>query len=184
MPASIKAGVALPLVDVTNENDRDNVTSGKVTLRGRMVTLDTDVGREFVCDGARYLEGSLTESDLKAKYKLTSEDWEGLAGNSPLLRAVHAERERRVLSGEGAREAARRFLAKAPTILNDILGDEQISPRHRIEAARELRQAADSGPADRNGPEEPFVLTINIGGHETIIVGETAKPASDDGDMQ
>ena len=68
--------------------------------------------------------------------------------------AVRAERERRILSGEAPKEAAQRHFTKAPAVLNDILTDEQVSPRHRIEAARELRQVAGSGPERARRPEK------------------------------
>lgn len=113
-----------------------NDSVGIVALRGVPVALDTDVGQAFILDCARNVEGQITDDQIKKKYELSDADWERLAANLPLLRAVRAERERRILSGEAAKEAAQRHLAKAPGVLNGILVNEQISPRHRIEAAR------------------------------------------------
>ena len=96
--------------------------------------------------------------EIKAKWGLTDEDWAALATNAPLLSAVRVERERRVFNGEGAREAAQRHFAKAPNVLNRILTDEQFARSHRIEAARELRQAAGNGPDIASGPREKFVI--------------------------
>lgn len=136
---------------------------GTVKLRGVPVALDTEVGRAFVLDCARNVEGQLPDDEIKKKYELSDADWQHLAINTPLLRAVRAEHERRVLNGEAAREAAQRHLVKAPAVLNGILVNDQLSPRHRIEAARELRQAAASGPEVSAEPKEKIVISIDLG---------------------
>jgi hypothetical protein len=56
--------------------------------------------------------------------------------NKALTRAVQAEHERRIRNGTAAQEAAAKEFANAPTILGNILRDNQASPKHRIEAAR------------------------------------------------
>ena len=81
----------------------------------------------------------MSESDIKNKWTIGDEDWMNLADNAALLQAVRAERQRRILVVM-SRERRPRHFAKAPTVLGDVLTDEQVSPRHRIEAARELRQ--------------------------------------------
>src|SRR5258708_2741488 len=116
--------------------------TGIIVLRGAAVALDSHDGQDFIADCPRHTERLLSDNEIKDKWTLSNEDWIGLAANTPLLDAVRAERERRILNGEAAREAAQRFFVKAPTVLLDILSDEMVSPRHRIEAARELRQAA------------------------------------------
>jgi hypothetical protein len=113
----------------------------------------------------RHLEGATSELDIKSKWQLTDESWTALASNGPLLNAVRAERDRRIFSGECAREAAQRHFAGAPNVLARLLRDEQISPRHRIEAARELRQAAGNGPNDIV-PKEKFKIIINLSADE------------------
>src|SRR5690242_12738749 len=95
--------------------------AGSVRLRGVTVALDSDVGRTFIADRTRNTEGLLTDGEIKAKYELGDTDWAGLASNAPLLHAVRAERDRRIRSGEAAREAAQHHLAKAPGILNRLL---------------------------------------------------------------
>ena len=99
----------------------DGANTGSVLLRGVTVALSTDVGQAFIADCARNTEGLMPDHEIKAKYELSEADWERLAGNTPLLHAVRKERERRILSGEAAREAAQRHFAGAPTILNRIL---------------------------------------------------------------
>jgi hypothetical protein len=128
----------------------------------------------------------MPDSDVKNKWTLTDEDWERLANNAPLLQAVRAEREPRIISGDAAKEGAQRAFAKAPTVLSDILMDEQVSPRHRIEAARELRQTiGEADTASKAG--ERFVITINLGGDDKLVIDKAMAPNKplqpDDGEV-
>jgi hypothetical protein len=111
-----------------------NPQRGSVVLRGIEIDLETDIGRGFVADCARFTEGLLPEDQIKSKYGLSDNAWARLADNEPLVRAVETEKARRVRDGTAAREV------QAPTVLGDILNDTTVSPRHRVEAARELRQ--------------------------------------------
>jgi hypothetical protein len=165
---------AVPNSDDTADPSNAN---GSVIVRGTEVALATNVGGEFVTDCARYREGLLSEPEIKAKWALSNEDWAGLAHNAPLLAAVRTQCERRILGGECAREAAQRHFAKAPDVLNRLLTDEQVAPRHRIEAARELRQTAAAGPDIAPGPTEKFTITINLGADETLIKEVYDRPA-------
>jgi len=90
-------------------------------------------------------------------------------GAGAASRSVRAERDRRITSGEGAREAAQRHLAKAPDVLGGILTDEQVSPRHRIEAAKELRQVAGNDPDMASMPTERFIIHIDLGADEKLV---------------
>lgn len=159
---------------------------GNVVLRGVTVALDTEVGQQFIVDCARNIEGQVPDSEIKTKYELSDPDWEQLADNVPLLRAVQAERKRRILSGEAAKEAAQHYFSKAPTVLNGIMADGQVSPRHRIEAARELRQAATTGAEISAEPKEKITINIDFGA-DCKIVREITLPErlpSDDGEVQ
>jgi hypothetical protein len=166
----------IPPVKIGDVTDPSPVTDGSVRLRGLPVALDADVGQAFIADCARNTEGLISDLEIKAKYQLGDEDWERLASNAPLLHAVRAERERRILSGEAPREAAQRHFTKAPAVLNDILTDAQVSPRHRIEAARELRQVAGSGPERAPTPGEKFLIVIDLGGDDKIIFEKSRTP--------
>jgi hypothetical protein len=131
------------------------------------------------------MEGLLSELDIRAKYELTTAEWERLSDNKHLLRRLRAERDRRILSGECAREAAQRHYVKAPHVLNRILVDDQVPPRHRIEAARELRQAAGNGP-NTSEPGRKFKIVINLGGDDTLVKEFTPNfppLPPDDGDL-
>jgi hypothetical protein len=140
------------------------------------------VGQTFIADCARNTEALIPDREIKTNYELSDEDWNRLGENTSLLHAVRTERERRVKTGGATREAAQRHFA-APTVLNEILTNRLASPRHRIEAAKELRQLATNG-SDTTSNEEKFVLIINLGA-DTIRCGETVntvKPSpADDG---
>ena len=190
IPADTGNGTAAVTTHVANASgaaDPGPVKVGSVVLRGVTVALDTDVGQTFVTDCVRHTENLLSDGDIKSKWTLTDEDWQRLADNAPLLQAVRAERERRIISGDAAREGAQRYFAKAPTVLGDILTDEQVSPRHRIEAARELRQVAGNGPDTVPGAGEKFVITINLGADEKLVFEKEIAPRepapSDDGEL-
>lgn len=159
---------------------------GNVVLRGVTVVLDTEVGQTFVIDCARNTEGLMPDGDIKGKWALTDEAWELLADNAALLKAVRAERERRIANGDASKEGAQRALAKAPTVLGNILTDENISPRHRIEAARELRQSVGNEP-DTYKASERFVITIDLGGDQKLVFDKATAPdeplASDNGEV-
>ena len=158
---------------------------GSVILRGASVSLIAEIGRAFVADCARHTEGLVPDSEIKNKWGLSDEDWGRLATNAPLLQVVRTERENRIANGDAAREAAQRYFANAPTVLGDILSNEQVSPRHRIEAARELRQVASEGPGIAPGAGEKFVITIDLGEDKKLVFEKDISPRvpSVDGDL-
>src|SRR5262249_7418012 len=104
--------------------------------------FDSDMGREFIADCARYAEGLLSEAAVRKKYRFGDNDWENLGDNDALVEAIEVEKVRRIRNGDSARERAQQLFAQAPDVLGDILHDDGASPRHRIESARELRQIA------------------------------------------
>jgi hypothetical protein len=160
--------------------------AGNVVLRGFTVALDTDLGTEFIIDCTRHTEGLLSDSDIKSKWSLNENDWAGLANNTELLEAVRRERERRIYNGDAVREAAQQHFAKAPTVLGGILANEQVSPRHRIEAARELRQVAGNGPDMAPNAGERFIISINLGAderlHYDLAMAPNGPQPADDGE--
>jgi hypothetical protein len=175
-----KSNASATIGNVGDIVDANANPAGSVRLRGVTVSIDSDVGEVFVNDCARNTEGLLPDPEIKTKYELSDIEWEQLATNAPLLKAVRAERERRIFSGEAPREAAQRHLAKAPNVLNRILTDEQIAPRHRIEAARELRQTVSNGPDAASKAGEKVTITINLGA-DTLRFEETisaSRPSS------
>jgi hypothetical protein len=129
---------------------------GTVTLRGVKIDVNSDIGHAFTIDCTRFVEGLITEEQLKAKYGLTEEGWRQLETNEPLQRAVGAQKEKRIRSGDAAREMAQhRFLA-VPNVLSGIVNDATASPRHRIEALQPLRRRRQKWPSRPGQPERPF----------------------------
>ena len=118
---------------------------------------------EFISDFARYSEGILDEKFLRRKYQFDNSTWESLGNNDALVELIENERVKRMRNGDSAREKAQQIFVQAPAVLGDILHGEAVSPRHKIESARELRAIAANGPqavlaADR------FQIVINLGG--------------------
>ena len=88
-----------------------------ITLRSTPIDLLSDAGRQFVVDCTRAGEGLLTDSDLQSKYELSPLDWRNITKDAALMRAIQAERERRVLNGTAVREMAAKHLVKGPGVL-------------------------------------------------------------------
>jgi len=167
-----------------NSKDRTvAAATGTVVLGRRPVSLDSDVGVDFIRRCARNVEGLLSEREVRAKYQLSDDDWADLAKNEQLLSAVRTEVDRRIANGECAREAALRHHARAPSILNEILQNETISPRHRIEAAKELRQLA-GGARENMGIGEKFIINIDLGEGRRLVkeFDQPARISRDDGE--
>ena len=142
-----------------------------VNLHHTPTALTSSKGREFVCDCTRAAEGLLSDQEIKEKYELSPADWESITKNTALIRAIQAERTKRVRTGQAAREAAAQHFVKAPKILDQIMSNEQGNPRGRIDAIRELRATA-AGAAGTDGTidsSEKFIIQINLGGGTEII---------------
>jgi hypothetical protein len=137
--------------------------SDTITLNGIEVELASDAGRAFITDATRAGEGVIDDATLMEKYDLTPEEVQKLANNKAVGRAIRIEREHRLRSGIATRELAAKNYFKAPTVLDEILMDANANPRHRIEAAKEIRQVA--APESPNNPIENtrFVICINLG---------------------
>jgi hypothetical protein len=142
---------------------RKRTMSDIITLHGAPVELNSDVARQFVVDCTRAGEGLITDKELAEIYEISPADWQNIAKDAALGRAIRAERDRRVRTGIAAREAASKHFVRAPNILGAIMDNEQSNARHRIEAIRELRQTAT--PENQNSPaqSERFVIQINLG---------------------
>jgi hypothetical protein len=166
---------------LTNPNSQ----RGSVVLRGIEINLDSDVGYGFIVDCCRFCEGLLAEDQIKTKYKLTDTDWAGLAENEPLVQAVHREKERRIANGTATREKAQHLFLATPDVLDGIIHDVSLSPRHRVDACRELRAVATSG-SEENTPArgDRFIIRIDLtaGGGEVLEFDKalTIEPKPDE----
>jgi hypothetical protein len=141
-------------------------SGGTVVLRGIAVPLDGDVARVFVTDCVRFIENLITEEQLRKKYQLDDAGWQQLATNEPLQQRVGSQKEKRIRSGEAAREKAAALFVEAPAVLGDIIKDNTASPRHRVDAIRELRACASGAEDTTKTDKERFIISINFGSHK------------------
>ena len=138
-----------------------------VELRDHLMPLDSERGLELITDLARYAEGLLDEAAVKKIYRFSDEDWDRLGSNDELVEKIQAEKTRRIRNGSSARERAQTLFAEAPAVLGTILHGDDVSPRHKIESARELRAIAANGP-EATAPETRFIISIDLGGGEVL----------------
>jgi hypothetical protein len=145
--------------------------SSTVTLRGLAVEIDSDVGQAFTTDCVRFVEGIITEAQLRTKYGLDDDGWRQLASHDALQRAVGATKERRIRSGQAAQEKAAYFFVSCPDVLDGIVNDAGAPARSRIEAIRELRQVATAGSGANTPAEdrERFTIRINFGTQRSTV---------------
>jgi hypothetical protein len=66
--------------------------NGSLILRGVKVDVNSDVGHQFAIDCTRFVEGLITEAQLRKKYALDDSGWQALADHEELQRAVGARR--------------------------------------------------------------------------------------------
>jgi len=158
-----------------------NPSDGSVVLRGVEIDLTSDIGVGFVDDCCRFIENVISEAQIKAKYKLSDADWERLAENEPLQQSVARRKERRIFTGDAAREKAQYLFLATPDVLGNILNDTMTPARSRIDAAKELRQVALGGPEATPATSEKFIIRIDLtaapdGGEVIERVVEINKP--------
>ena len=102
---------------------------------------------------------------MQERYELSATDLQAIAKDKAVGRAIRDERERRVRTGLAAKELAAKFFVKSPGILDQIQNHAD-SPRHKIDAIKELRATANGGDGDGEGPTsqgEKFSIIINLG---------------------
>jgi hypothetical protein len=117
-----------------------------------------------VADCTRAAEGLISDADLREEYEITDAEWKALTKNKILIRAIQAERARRVRSGLAAKEAAAKELATGPQVLGKLLHSDTIHPKHATDLHRELRATAHGGgDGERAADTEKFVITIIMG---------------------
>jgi hypothetical protein len=146
--------------------DRSLKPSGTVCAGRLTIPLNTSMGSAFIKDSARFMEGLITEDEFRIRWELDQAEWDAIGDNKELLDRVRDELRQRIENGEAAREAAR---FAYPEIVKGLVGlakNEMVSPRHRIEAARELR--AVSGVVQEEPMPEHVIININLGGGEVL----------------
>jgi len=140
-----------------------------VTLRGVRVPLNSDIGCAFVTDLSRNRERLFSDQRVREKYDIAEIDWTAITQSKAVRLAVNAEHERRMLNGTAAQESAAQIFTEAPEVLGSILRDSRASPRHRIEASKELRTTANVGANQPSDAAEHVIITINLGADEKLV---------------
>jgi hypothetical protein len=151
-------------------------TNDTVVLRGIPIGLSSDIGRAFVADCSRNRERLLSDDAICEKYGLSPDAWVEIALSKPVKLATNAEHDRRVRNGTAAQESAAKLFAEAPQVLGTILNDQSASPRHRIEAARELRATANAGTDQTSSHDEKYVININLGADRKLRIAKRIRP--------
>jgi hypothetical protein len=174
----------MPIDDPTTQNEILQLRKEIARLQGlleqrtpvptRSNTTPLIENFELLQDLARFCEGIVTERNVRKKHKLAESDWERLGSDEVFIEAIKRCRESRVRSGACARERAQKLFTTTPEVLGNILNDDDASARHRIEAAREIRAVAATGP-EAQSPTEMFQITINIGEDYKLQVNQPIR---------
>src|SRR5262249_8188176 len=164
----------------TETNVTKSSNDDYVVLRGVSVPLISDLGGAFIADCSRNRERLMNDDRICEKYGIAPDVYASFAKNKQLKLKIDAEHERRIRNGDAARESAAKLFAEAPEVLGEILNDKQANARHRIEAAKELRATAN--PGSESAPsEDRFIITINLGADEKLVVNQPRRPTPVDG---
>jgi len=142
---------------------RGITVAGTALIGGVPVPLDTALGGSFMADCARFTEGLIDEHELRAEWGLSEAEWIGIGENGDLLEAVRRLMRKRVESGTAAQERARYAYPDVVKGLVEIANSKETSPRHRIEASRELRAVSNISKEGGAGSPGQFIITINMG---------------------
>jgi hypothetical protein len=156
-------------------------------LQARLKTQSTPAeltdlreNHELLSDLARYAEDILSDHDIKKKYRFDNATWTRLCTDEKFIEKIEAEKVRRVRNGATARERAQKLFTTTPTVLGNILHDETKPSRHRIEAAKEIRAVAATGPDATSASEEKFSIVINLGEDYKLVVDKPIRPTPND----
>jgi len=113
----------------------DEPTLPSAPLLGRSL-IDN---HEFLADCARYMEGILTRTQVKKRWRDIDEaTWDRLGDSSELLDAIELERTRRIRDGSAKREKAQLLIVKGPEILDSIATNPKANDKHKIDAIKAL----------------------------------------------
>src|SRR5262249_8957009 len=151
------------------------------------IPLASDVGGAFLTDCARNRERIMSDDAIREKYGIEANDWANIIKDPAVRLAVNAESERRIKNGDAARESAAKLFATAPETLGKILNDPKSSPRHVIEAAKELRATANVGAEKFSEEADRVIINISLGANEKPIVidsGPLPKRVKEDLDAE
>lgn len=123
---------------------------------------DLHNNQEFLADCCRFFESLLTEETMRRKYKFSNDVWNRLGEDEALILAIEAEKIRRIRNGAAKREKAQQHVVRAPDVLNELLHDNRVSPRFRIDSAKTLDAFAANGPTSVPAGDR-FQIILNLG---------------------
>jgi hypothetical protein len=130
-----------------------------IDLRSQSAHLEDD---ELIENLARFADGTLSEAAVKARHRLSNEDWAALGESDRLVELVEACKLRRIRSGATKRERAQIEIVDGPPILGKIMRDPNANERHRIDSIKTLDALASTG-AEAAAAGARFEITINLG---------------------
>ena len=132
---------------------------GKVIdLTGRPLPIEND---ELIADLARFADGTLSMAAVKARHRLTDADWAAMGEDDGFVRAVEAEKLRRIRSGQTKRELAQNEIIAAPPILGKIMRSPDSNARHVINSVKILDDLA-TGGGEAAAAATRFSIVINL----------------------
>jgi hypothetical protein len=129
-----------------------------IDLRSQSAHLEDD---ELIENLARFADGTLSEAAVKARHRLSNEDWAALGESDRLVELVEAAKLRRIRTGTTKREAQIEIV-DGPPILGKIMRDPGSNARHVIDAVKTLDTLASTG-AEAAAAGARFEITINLG---------------------
>jgi hypothetical protein len=137
-----------------------------IDLAGRPAPLvEND---ELIADLARFADGTLTEQAVKSRHRLSEEDWAAMGEDDGFVRAVEAEKLRRIRSGQTKRELAQNEIIAAPPILGKIMRSPDSNARHVIDAVKTLDTLVGTEAAAAAATRFSIVINLTADGGDHI----------------
>jgi hypothetical protein len=118
---------------------------------------------------------------VKARHRLSNEDWLAMGESDELVRLVEAAKLRRIRTGATKRELAQIEIVAGPPILGKIMRDPGSNARHVIDAVKTLDTLAANG-AEAAAAGARFEITINLGADHIERYSKSIEINADDVD--
>jgi hypothetical protein len=136
----------------------------------------------FITDMARFTEGSLSQKQIRKKYRFDDATWEKLGSDDLICERIEDERIRRERSGQAKRELAQKHIVRGPDVLNSIMLDANANNRHRVDAIKTLDELAANAPqtVPPAAAAERFQIIINLGAGEILTFDKSITPQPHD----
>ena len=123
---------------------------------------------ELIESLAQFADGTLSAAQVKARHRLTNEEWTAMGSNDRLVELVEARKLFRIRSGATKRQRAQIEIIDAPPLLGKIIRSPDSNERHVIDAVKILDPSATDGSSEAATASARFEITINLGGDTTL----------------